>query len=113
MRRARRRIALFRSVACVRDQTPVWKARRAFCTARSTSSFLQAAILTNTSPVAGLIVSKVPPAIAGAALPPITAFAGRVRLLASAWYSSRVKSDDILGYLPAGFTLDGGDRGFQ
>src|SRR5262249_46456744 len=101
------------SLGWARDQTPFSKARRAFSTARSTSSFLQEAIRARTSPVAGLIVSNVPPPIAGADFPPMTALAGRVRLFASAWYSSRVKSDDILGHLPAGFAFDRGDHGPQ
>src|SRR5262245_39182807 len=113
MRRARRRITFFRPVGCARHQTPFSNARRAFSTARSTSSFLHEAIWASTSPVAGLIVSNVPPAMAGVDLPPMTAFAGRVRLLARAWYSSSVNSDDILGHLPAGFAFDGGDHGLQ
>src|SRR5262249_14357783 len=80
---------------------------------RSTSSFLQDAILASTSPVAGLIVSKVPPPAAGVDFPSMTALAGRVRLLARAWYSSCVKSDDILGHLPAGFAFDRCDHGLQ
>src|SRR5262245_23570306 len=113
MRRARCRITFFRRVGCARDQTPFSNARRAFSTARSTSSLLHEAIWASTSPVAGLIVSKVPPASARVDFPPMTAFAGRVRLLARASYSSRVNSDDILGHLPAGFAFDGGDHGLQ
>src|SRR5262249_20823410 len=110
---ARRLMARLRSEGWARDQTPESNARRAFSTAILTSSFLQEAILTITSPVAGLTESKVVPAIAGVDLPPMTAFPGRGRLLASSWYSSRVNSDDILRSLSAGLAFDGSDDGLE